>query len=197
MPQAGSSHLQSPICLRCGSPLSGDLVACFHRCDSCLHDLRSRPHAFDAPEGLIVRAAFSPGFAEDLTGWETSFFADGRVQQSIRWYAPIHGKGQSKTQTTSISVSEIASANSVLRSIDISGLAILKQHIGIDDAPIVHLFSPSLGIHVAIDQWDYSDDRIPIVAKSAVDTFQRAWTTLDSLSPYTLRQHRKGGITKP
>lgn len=188
--------MESPICLRCGSLLSGDLVACYHRCDSCLLELQSRPDAFDAPAGLIVRANFSPGFAEDLTGWETSIYADGRVQQSIRWYAPVHGKANSTTQSTSVSVSDIECVNSALQAIDMSGLAILKQHVGTDDAPIVHLFSPSLGIHVAIDQWDYSDDRIPPVAQRAVDTFQRAWTILDSLSPYTLKQHRKHGRTK-
>lgn len=188
--------MQSSICLQCGAPLSGDPVACFHRCDTCLRELRAWTEAFDAPNGLIVCAAFFPGFAEDLTGWETSFFSDGRVQQSIRWCARVHGKANAKTLSTSLTPLQIGSINSALQSIDISGLAILKQHLTIDDAAIVHLFSPCLGIHVGVDQWDYRNDDIPLVARCAVESFQRTWTLIDSLSPYTLKQHCRGGKTR-
>ena len=178
--------MPSPICFECGTSISGDLIACFHRCESCLEKLRSRPKMLNAPTGLVVRVAFSPGYTRDRTDWETSFFSDGTVKQAIRWFEPVHGDAHPPELTASISKEDVTHIQAVLASVDVGGLAVLKRSFGVRDASWVYLFAPSHGINVGLPWYCYDEESIPTVARRAADNYEQAWDLFDSLSPYSV-----------
>ena len=179
----------SPICLQCGCNLDSYEHERYARCDDCFARLAERPEALALPDHVTVCASYHPGFAEDLTAWDTFFFGDGAIKQKIRWYPPVHGKDRQSELTANLDDAKVAQLNEVLASIDLASLARFKRWMCVDDAPFVHIFSPRHNLHVSVDQFGLDDDDMPDTAKAGVRQFQVAWELLDSFSPYTMAAH--------
>lgn len=179
----------SPICLECGCSLDSYKPGRFARCESCFARIAQRSDAFALPGGVLACVSYHPGFAEDLTTWDTFFFADGTVKQSIRWYPPVHGKDRKPELASRLDDVQLAQLDEALASIDLASLAIFKRCLCIDDAPFVHIFSPRHNLHVTVDQFGLDDDDLPEAAKSGRQQFQAAWELLDSFSPHTIAEH--------
>ncbi len=181
--------MPEPICIQCGIPLEAYAPQRFARCDGCFATLEKRPFALAASEGLLVRANYHPGFAEDLTTWHTEFFTDGRIKQSIRWYPDVHGQGRPPVLTGKLGADDVTRVSDALSAIDLSRLAVFKNWTCVDDAPFVHVFAPEFHVHVTVDQFGLDDQEIPKEAIEGLTSFQQAWELIDSLSPYTLATH--------
>ena len=187
---------ETTTCIWCGAELVADAIVNYYRCDSCLAELRNRGAAFQQSETLLVRASYSPGFATDLSGWSTDIRHDGNLIQNVSWYKRVHGIAQPDVFSTNIpgAVQKVAS---LLNAIDVGGISILFKSISVDDAPFVHLFSPETGIHFSVTLWDYDDDdHVPERARLAAESFFNTWNLIDSLSPLTVKEHRRSGRTK-
>lgn len=180
-----------PICLQCGSNLHSYEPKRYGRCDSCFSKLAQCPNALDAPDGLLVRVAYFPGFAQDLTGWDTFFFDDGLVQQVIRWQSPVRSSGCPSEILTEISIDTIHLISARLAAIDFASLAAFRFSVHVDDAPSVHLFSPIHNLHVLLDQWCVDKQTLSDLNFLGASQFQAVWCLLDSLSPYTLAEHHR------
>ena len=179
----------SPICLQCGCSLDSYQPERYARCDSCFARFDERPEAFALPDRVTVRVSYHPGFAEDLTTWDTFYFDDGAIKQIIHWYPPVHGRDRQPELTANLDDAKLAQLNEVLASIDLASLAVFKRWMCVDDAPFVHIFSPRHNLHVSVDQIGLDDADMPDTAKAGVRQFQAAWKMLDSFSPYTIAAH--------
>jgi hypothetical protein len=186
---------ETMTCIRCGAELVADAIANYYRCDNCLTELRNRGLAFQQPDNLLLLASYSPGFATDLTGWSTDIRHDGKLIQNVTWYKPVHGKSQPDVFSTNIPRAAVEKVASLLNAIEVGGISILFKSVSIDDAPFVHLFSPDTGIHFPVTLWDYDDDRIPERGRLAAESFFNTWNLIDSLSPLTVKEHRRSGRT--
>ena len=148
--------MPNPSCLQCGCPLAVYHPQQYGRCNACFGKLAALPDVFAAEDKLLVRLHYFPGFAEDLTTWDTSILDDYTLKQRICWYPPVHGTDRPSELTTQVSASQLASISSTLSAIDLASLAVFKNWLCVDDAPFVHLFAPRNNIHVTVDQFAVS-----------------------------------------
>lgn len=175
--------------MQCGRDLERYEPDRYARCGSCFKELSHSRDALSLPADAIARVTYFPGFAEDLTTWNTTFYNDGTVTQLIHWYPPVHGEKRRPELHAQLDVANLSLINETLSSIELTSLAQFKHWMCVDDAPFVHIFSPRHNLHVSVDQCGLDDDEMPEVAKAGVDQFQTAWKLLDSLSPYTVDEH--------
>ena len=181
--------MSPPICLQCGCKLKAYQPGRYARCDNCYSALAKRPAAFTIPDNAIARATYFPGFAEDLTTWDTVCFDNGSVIQSIRWSPAVHGKDRQPELKAQLNDARVAQLHDALALIDLASLAVFKQWMCVVDAPFVNIFSPRHNLHVTVDQFGLDDEDLPEAAKAGVQQFQAAWELLDSFSPHTIAEH--------
>ncbi len=183
--------MANTTCLDCGQPLASYVVGRYGRCDACFDRLSALLAAFEIPDGTLVAVTYAPGFAADLTSWETCFFEDGSIRQSIRWYKPVHGSDREPERTGSLSDLQFSELNQWLAAIDLAKLNAYRRCLTVDDMPSVHLYSPSHNLHVGVTLWSAGDDKLSEDAREGRDQFQQAWRWIDSLSPYSILEHHR------
>ena len=140
-----------------------------------------------------VVAGYFPGFAEDLTGWETSIDQYGTVTQAINWYGPAHdGKGP-ETRNSNVNATTVQSIVDSISQIDRLGIARLNQHFCIDDAELVYIVARQIGFQTTISPYTFAyfatREQLPDRAAKALAQFQQVWNEIEELSPYTTKQH--------
>jgi hypothetical protein len=185
----------STYCLRCGEPmLVGVAMHNCGICDRCNDQWNSRSDLFPKVRTkATVVAGFFPGFAEDLTGWETAIDSAGRITQNINWYPPAHdGKGP-ETRCSEISSTTVQAIVDSISLIDRLGIARLNEHFCIDDAELVYIVARDIGFQTTMSPYTFAffaaREQLPDRAANALAQFQAVWNEIESVSPYNTRQH--------
>ncbi|QDU86795.1 hypothetical protein Pla175_01470 [Pirellulimonas nuda] len=161
-------------------------------CMPCFKQMERVTSERQYSDSLAVSAHFHPGFADDLTSWETSVYLDGSVQQDINWYTPHHRRKR-ELRTTTITDSQVDEIVNAIRGIDLNGLAAIP--FCVDDVEIVSITSPKLNIDVRTSPYTFEyfarTEKLPDGAINGILSFMHAWKTIDGLSPYTTSEHAK------
>ncbi|QDT64951.1 hypothetical protein [Calycomorphotria hydatis] len=187
--------MSKPICMQCGCDLDCYEPERYARCDSCFDQLSKRSDTFTLAADVLIRVRYFPGFAADLTNWYSAFYVDGTIIQTINWYSPVHNGDRQSKLKSHFDSTKLTQVNKLLSSIDLACLSEFKRWMSVDDAPFVHIHAPQHNLHVTVDQIWIENDRIPDDAKAGFKQFQAAWKLIDSLSPYTLAEHRNATHT--
>ncbi|MEX1224890.1 MAG: hypothetical protein WEA31_10125 [Pirellulales bacterium] len=143
-------------------------------------------------DSLTVTAHFHPGFADDLTSWQTSVSLDGTVRQDINWYRPLHHRKR-ELKTAKIAELHVDEIINAIRGIDLAGLA--ENPICVDDAEIIYISSPKLNVDACTSPYTFEyiarTEELPDNVISGIFSFLHAWKLIDGLSPYTTLEHWK------
>lgn len=145
----------------------------------------------------IVRAGFFPGWAKDLTGWETEILWDGYLFQTINWHEYSHGKKYPECHVAKLNDECVLEIFSLIQGIDRLGIANLNQLVRFDDLELVYIEVPDIGFYASVSA--YTFERLaafePIAerALAGLKTFRSAWDRIESVSPYTTSMHWDDG----
>lgn len=180
-------------CLQCGAAVSlAAVLDKFGRCEACYASFtKGRNISAQLPPNAVVWAGYFPGFADDLTSWETVVRYDGSLTQTIRWYERVQPGRTTETLEAVVADADIGRLITEIEAIDRLGIAALRPYF-MDDAATIFIVAPELGFHASLDLGALSEnEQRPKVARNGQATFNAAWKTIESLSPYTLRSHRR------
>ena len=155
-------------------------------------------HAPKLEADAIVFASFSPGFATDLTSWDTQILKSGKVVQEIDWWKPDGPKRRgTETRETQISSDSIDALRGVIDGLDVEGIDEITQQICVDDAELISLIVPSRKLQRAVSPYTYEfidrEHGLTARARSGLKSFRAAWDLIDSVSPYSTKEHWKRG----
>ena len=163
-------------------------------CDRCNEQPNSRSDLFPKVRGkTTIVAGFFPGFAEDLTGWETSIDSSGAVTQRIDWYGPAHNGKQPETLVDKIGTAAVQAIQRSISKIDRLGVARVNQHFCIDDAELVYIVARDIGFQSTMSPYTFAffavREQLPDRAADALAQFQAVWNEIDAISPYSTQTH--------
>lgn len=184
-------------CIHCGEPASlASVIPTLGRCPKCYARFtRDRDPKSQIPTDALVVAGFHPGFAEDLTSWETQITAEGSLRQTIRWYEYAHGRRAPESRTAKLNDDCVLNIVALIQEIDRLGIAKLNQHFCIDDVERVYIIAPDIGFHASIAPYTFQHfaAREPIAERAitGLKTFRAAWDSIEAISPYTTSMHWK------
>lgn len=189
-------------CIHCGEPASlASVIPTLGRCPKCYASFtRGRDPKSQIPMDTLVMAGFHPGFAEDLTSWETQITGQGMLRQTIRWYEHLHGRRAPESRTAKISDDCALNIVALVQEIDRLGIAELNQHFCISDVEHVYIIVPDIGFHASIAPYTLEHfaacEPIAERALAGLKTFRAAWDSIEAISPYTTSMHWKRANNK-
>lgn len=140
---------------------------------------------------------FHPGFCADLTHWQIHLTIDGELNQQIQWNnfdRPEQRKGI-EVRSRAISSESLDSIVQFIDAIDLDSVKRLREHATIDDAAMISLDIPCRQFSECLPlfAFDYYIKKglIPNDALRGYNTLRHAWDAIDSVAPYSLRNHWK------
>jgi hypothetical protein len=181
-------------CLMCGTAVELKAVRNrFGRCEPCYERFtRGRDISSHLPKHAVF-ASYGPGFAEDLTSWDTVIRFDGKLEQTIRWYEYVHGKRGTEIRKAVVDDDGVLEVLAKIEAIDRLGIATLNKHHCMDDAEMIFISAPELGFHASISLYTFSfvakRESMSGIVKSGLETFRVAWQAIESRSPYRTSMH--------
>lgn len=182
-------------CLMCGTAVEFNAVRNrFGRCEPCYERFtRGRDISSHLPKHAAVIASFGPGFAEDLTSWDTEIRFDGKLVQTIRWWEYVYGKRGTEVREAVVGDDRVLEILGKIEAIDRLGIAMLNKHYCVDDAETIFISAPELGFHASTSLYTFSfmakRESMSDIAKSGLETFRVAWQAIESHSPYRTSMH--------
>jgi hypothetical protein len=195
--------MDTTTCLDCATEIQQKTAdRYFGRCKQCSARTNDESKNLTPSNQLLVRAAFSPGFAEDLTSWETFLHFDGQLLQAINWHTPGNPlrRRVHERLTIKVTTQQLDAATAALSKVGSLGLHQFKGHFWMDDAARMHLYSPKFRINATVQPCvkglSTQPDGISPDVESSLSTFRNAWDVIESLSPYTTKMHRNKRRTR-
>jgi hypothetical protein len=132
-----------------------------------------------------------PGFAEDLTSWDTEIERDGRLRQTVRICRFTPYQKRTERHETQLAPDQIAELERLIAATDFSAVAVASKRVCVDDVELMHIRvegPPAPVISAPLPFLDYLQRRDKSLACPAVTDALRLWKAVDRLSP-----HRLGG----
>lgn len=138
---------------------------------------------------------FNPGFSAGLTHWQTHLTLDGVLTQQIQWNnldRPEQKKGI-EIRWRTIQSESLELIRQSVDLIDIESVKSLRDQATIDDAAMVSLDIPCREFSECLPLFSFGyyvkKGLIPDDALLGYNTIRRTWDAIDTLSPYSLRDH--------
>lgn len=157
---------------------------------------RPVPEAPKLGPDAIIHASFFPGFATDLTSWETEITASGAVIQRIHWRRPDSSwRREEQILKGEASGAAIADLESLIAALDIAGVEQMAKETCIDDAELITLLVPSREFWGTASVYTFEfvdrEHRFSDLARRGLSSFRAVWDWIESVSPYTTTRHWK------
>jgi hypothetical protein len=189
--QASTAAATGDVCVPCRRAQSPNSDA--------IASIRKKSHAawtsYKPHQGTLVIAMFHPGFCADLTHWQIHLTIDGILNQQILWNnfdRPEQRKGF-EVRSRNISPEGVDFVFKTVERLDIDSVKCLRDHATIDDAAMISLeiprrqFSeclPLFAFEYYVKKGLISDAALP-----GLNTMRQTWDAIDSIAPYSLREH--------
>ena len=197
------NKLETTTCLDCAVEIQQKTADRYcGRCKHCSARTLDENEIFTPSNHLLVYASFFPGFAEDLTSWETFLHFEGQLLQAINWDTPVNPPGRRvhERRTVQVTTQQLGAVTVALSKVDILGLQQLKGHLCMDGAGHMHLHSRKFGLKATISAGVINSPTrshgILLEAQSSLSAFRSAWNVIDCLAPYTTKMHRNKRRTR-
>lgn len=132
---------------------------------------------------------YHPGFAEDLTSWETEIEQDGRLRQSVRICRFSPYEKRTERHEAHLSASEVMELERLIAATDFLAVAAAAKSVCVDDAEHIHIKvggPTKRDINAPLLFWNYQQKRDESVACPALADAIRLWQAIDRLSPHKL-----------
>ena len=191
--QASTAEATGGVCVPCHKKQSPDSDA--------IASIRKKSYAAwtpykPNPETLVI-ADFFPGLSADLTHWQIRLTLDGVLTQQIEWYnfdRPEQKKGI-EVRLRTIPSESLDLIRQTVDLIDIQSVKRHRDHTPICDAPVAFLDIPcrqfSMCFHLFKRGYRVENGLSPDDASFEYNTVLRIWDSIDTLAPYSLREHWK------
>lgn len=161
--------------------------------------MKSGDPVIEAPKlepDAIIQARFFPGFATDLTSWETQITKTGKVIQKINWWRRGSSKGSEVEIRGGIaSVGDVQRLEALIQELDITGVKKMSEEACVDDAELISFLIPSLQFHETVSPYTFEyidrEHGLSDSARAGLSSFRKIWDHIESVSPYSTVEHWK------
>jgi hypothetical protein len=136
-----------------------------------------------------LTVSYHPGFAEDLTSWETEVERDGRLRQSVRICRYSPNEKRNEQHESRLSADQVAELERLVAATDFLAVSTAAKRVCIDDAEHIDIKvdgPPEQVISAPLLFWHHLQKRDKSLACPALADAMRLWQSIDRLSPHSL-----------